>query len=150
VPHDHVFVTVEGGRAEQEELAVATLADGRYRSEVPPAMTVGLAVGDVFEIDPATFRPIVVERSGNLTVWLYLAESTEAVRDLAAASQELGGTAEGAALANRVFIFTIPIAATFPVIERLFNRFVDQHPGSEWMFANVFAEDGVTPLGWWT
>jgi hypothetical protein len=95
VPHDHVFVTVEGGRAEQEELAVATLADGRYRLEVPPAMTVGLA-------------------------------------------------------ANRVFIFTIPIAATFPVIERLFNRFVDQHPGSEWMFANVFAEDGVTPLGWWT
>src|SRR3954454_6501361 len=99
MPHDHVLVTVEAGRTDQEELAVRTLGSGRYRLEVPPAVTLGLAVGDVFEIDHETRRPIVEERSGNLTVWLYPAEATDAVRGLATAAEDLGGRLDGAALA---------------------------------------------------
>lgn len=113
-------------------------------------MADGLAVGDVFRVDQETRRPIVEERSGNLTVWLYPGEATEAARGLATDAEVLGGRLEGAALADRVFIFTLPVDATFPAIERIFNQFVDDHPGSEWLFGNVYADDGVTPLGWWT
>jgi len=49
-----------------------------------------------------------------------------------------------------VFIFTLPVDATFPAIERIFNQFVHDHPGSEWLYANVYDNDGVTPLEWWT
>jgi hypothetical protein len=150
MPHDHVLVTVQAGRTEQEELAVRTLGNGRYRLEVPSAMTLGLAVGDVFKIDDETRRPSVEERSGNVTVWLYPAEATEAAQRLTTAAEDLGGRLDGAALADRVFIFTLPVNATFPAIERLFNQFVDDHPGSEWLFANVYDDDGVTPLSWWT
>jgi len=150
MPHDHVLVAIEAGRADQEELAVRTLGNGRYRLEVPPAMTLGLAVADVFEIDQDTRRPVVKQRSGNLTVWLYPADATEAARWLTTAAEDLGGRLDGAALADRVFIFTLPVDATFPAIERIFNQFVHDHPGSEWLYANVYDNDGVTPLEWWT
>jgi len=61
----------------------------------------------------------------------------------------LGGTLEGSAHEDRVFIFTLPVTATFSAVEAVFNRFVEQHPESEWYFGNVYAADGVTPLGWW-
>ena len=147
--HDHVLVAVEAGRTVSEELAVQPLDNGRYRLEVAPAMADGLAVGDVFMVDQETRRPIVDERSGNLTVWLYPGEATEAARELSSAAEVLGGRLEGAALADRVFIFTLPVDATFAAIERVFDEFVADHPGSEWLFGNVYADDGVTPLGWW-
>jgi hypothetical protein len=38
---------------------------------------------------------------------------------------------------------------TFSAIEAVFNRFLEEHPESEWYYGNVYADDGVTPLGWW-
>ena len=76
--------------------------------------------------------------------------ATEAGRWLTTAAEDLGGRLDGAALADRVFIFTLPVDATFPAIERIFNQFVHDHPGSEWLYANVYDNDGVTPLEWWT
>jgi hypothetical protein len=35
-------------------------------------------------------------------------------------------------------------------IEFVFIEFVAAHPGTEWMFGNVYdPRDGVTPLNWW-
>ena len=31
----------------------------------------------------------------------------------------------------------------------VFKDYESSHPDSEWYFANVYADDGVTPLGWW-
>jgi hypothetical protein len=50
---------------------------------------------------------------------------------------------------DRIFIFTLPVAATFPIVEGLFSRFVADHPASQWLYGNVYADDGVTPIGWW-
>ena len=146
--HVHVLVRVEAGHDTREELAVAMLSGGVYRLVVPPALTLGLAVGDVFEIDAETSRPRVVERSGNLTVWLFPAGAEAGGSGVADEVEALGGTFEGVA-SSTVLIFTLPVAATFPAIEAVFEGFVARFPGSQWMFGNAYADDGQTPLGWW-
>ena len=147
--HDHVRVSVEPGSDVQEELAVIVLPEDAYQLVVPPALTLGLAAGDVFAVDPETSQPKVLRRGGNLTIWLHPHGAAEEARSLSDEVAALGGTLEGSAHEDRVFIFTLPVTATFPAIEAVFNRFVEQHPESEWYFGNVYAADGVTPLGWW-
>lgn len=70
-------------------------------------------------------------------------------REVSGEVDALGGTFDGSGYDDRAFIFTLPVDATFPVIEGVFDRFVEQHPGSEWLFGNVYSSDGFTPLGWW-
>jgi uncharacterized protein DUF4265 len=132
-----------------EELAPEEIGGGRYRLLLPPALAYGLAAGDVFEIDPGTLRPNVVRRSGNLTVWLYPGEAVAEARALAGEAQALGGVLEGSVPGDRIFIFTLPVAASFPAAEAVFERFVERHPSAEWRYGNVYGDDGVTPLGWW-
>jgi Domain of unknown function (DUF4265) len=148
-PHDHVLVSVEAGSSLTEELAVVALNDGTYRLLEAPAVTFGLARDDVFTVDEATLRPRVLTYAGNLTVWLYPEGATEEARSLADAVERIGGTLEGATSDDRLFIFTVPVAASFPSVEALFERFVAEHPDSQWCFGNVYAHDGVTPLEWW-
>jgi hypothetical protein len=147
--HRHVVVSVGAGEDMTEELAVEDLGDGRYRLLLPPALTYGLAAGDVFEIDAEMLRPNVVRRSGNLTVWLYAAEAVAEARGLAAEVEALGGVLDGSVPGDRIFIFTLPVAASFPAVDAVFEGFVEHHPSAEWRYGNVYADDGVTPLGWW-
>jgi hypothetical protein len=67
-------------------------------------------------------------------------------RELAAATHELGGGLD-AHTAN-IAGFHVPVSAGFPVIEQLFNDFVDERVDAEWMFANVYGDDGRA-LNWW-
>jgi uncharacterized protein DUF4265 len=148
--HDHVWVAFEAGDERKEELGVVVVGPDTYRLVVPPLFVFGLAVGDEFRVDPETHRPEVVRHSGNLLVWLYPAGA--AVVDTAAVVDEveaLGGTFEGGPDHGRILLFTIPVGATFPAIERIFDGFVAVHPSAEWLYANVYADDGVTPLRWW-
>lgn len=46
-------------------------------------------------------------------------------------------------------MFTVPVRAGFERIERVMADAVASHPDCEWYFGNVYAEDGVTQLGWW-
>ena len=146
--HAHVHTRVGPDSDVEEELAVRVLKDGSYRLVAPPSLTLGLAEGDVFVVDEETRRPRVLDRSGNLTIWLH-APPTSDVRVLAKKVENIGGVLEGLAHDDRVAIFTVPVAATFPVVEAIFNAFVDENPESEWYFGNVYADDGVTPLRWW-
>jgi Domain of unknown function (DUF4265) len=147
--HDHVVASVGPGTDVQEELAVGVLPDGTYRLLVSPALTIGLAAGDVFEIHEATLRTSVLRRGGNLTIWLYPQGASDDARRLSHEVDALGGTFDGSAQGNALLIFTMPVAATFSAIEAVFNRFLEEHPESEWYYGNVYADDGVTPLGWW-
>ena len=149
LPHDHVVVSVEAGSVVTEELAVSKLDDGTYHLLVPPALTIGLAKGDVFAIDAATMHPTVLRRGGNLTIWLYPAGALAEARALHQEIERVGGTFDGAVPSDRVFIFTLPVTATFPVVEAIFDRFVAEHPASEWYFGIVYADEGLTPLAWW-
>ena len=62
--------------------------------------------------------------------------------------KRLGGVLDGGI--ERGLVFTLPVSVGFPVIEDCFNRWVDEHPGWEWYFGNVYdPRDGITPLNWW-
>ena len=128
---------------------MTVLADGNFRLVVPPALTVGLAAGDVFAVDPASLRPQILRRSGNLTIWLYPAGANDEARQLEDQVEALGGTFDGSAHEDTVFIFTLPVNAGFPAIEAIFGRFVQACGRAEWHFGNVYADDDETPLGWW-
>jgi hypothetical protein len=133
----------------REELAVELLGNGTFRLLVPPAHTLGLARGDVFEVDAVSERPAVLRHSGNVTVWLYPGRYNQEALLLAPAANGLGGTLEGETAEGRLVIFTFPVRASFAAIEAIFEKFVSDHPQSEWLFGNVYADDGTTPLGWW-
>lgn len=132
-----------------EELLVDDLEQSRFRLLASPGLTLGLAAGDEILVDPSDGTFTLVERGGNLAVWLYTNEGMDdAVESVAAAISQLGGRLDG--LNRKLVVFTVPAATGFPAVEEIFYRFVDENPGSEWFFGNVYdPTDGVTPLNWW-
>jgi hypothetical protein len=146
-----VIIIVAGqkrsGEPSFEELLVDRLPDGRYRVAAAPGLANGLAAKDVISYDAGSREFAVVERGGNLCVQIY---GTHRVPDeLVAEVNRLGGTFDGATERNSVY--SIPVTATFPVVEKMFNEFVAAHPGTEWYFGNVYdPADDETPLNWWT
>lgn len=150
---DHVLVEVAAdrlpdGRIVRETLWVEPGGGGGYRLVKSPLVAKGLAVGDEFEIDASdrTFR--VTRRAGNLGVQLFMKpELTRDVFDnLVARVRALGGGLD--AHTDSIAGFWIPVDAGFPAVEQVFGEFVATHPDAEWMFANVYGEDG-RPLNWW-
>jgi DNA-binding MarR family transcriptional regulator len=175
--HIHVLVTVEAGSADTEEIGVLSLGNGIHAVVVPPLFAFGLAVGDEFRIDPDTGRPELTRRAGNVlrhrtrlalerapegqpclaqrevercAVWLYPDVASSAQRETVTADVvALGGTFEGAADDGRILVFTIPVKVGFPAIEAVFRTYVADDPGAQWLYGNVYADDGVTLLNWW-
>lgn len=134
------------GKPVLEELLVDDLAGGRYRVVSAPGLASGVAAGDVIAYDEQAQTFEVVERGGNLCVQVY---GTHRVpEEFVAEVNRLGGTFDGATERNSVY--SIPVTATFPVVEKLFGDFVAAHPGTNWYFGNVYdPADDETPLNWW-
>lgn len=137
------------GRVVKEVLWVELMQRGTYRLVRSPLVAQGLAVGDEFEVSAFDKSVRVVCHGGCLCVQLFMKpELTRDVsEDLAVRVHlELGGglDAHTASIAG----FWIPMSAGFPAVERVFGDFVAGRTDSEWMFANVYAEDG-SPLNWW-
>lgn len=150
VAHVHVVVSVGPDEPVTEELCVEVVEPEVYRLLVPPLLTVGLAPGDEFSIDHATQRPRVRHRSGRLLIWVYPGDTDpEHLASLADAVVALGGTLEGGPEHGRIVVFTAPVTVGFEHLEPVFEQFVREHAGAEWLFGNVYADDGVTPLRWW-
>ena len=109
----------------------------------------GVAGGDDIRVlnDDGKFE--VVRRGGNLAIQVFANDPVEPLRDeLAQQVAKLDGVLDGAI--EYGLVFTIPVAAGFQAIESVFNAWVDQHPGWEWYYGNVYdPSDGVTPLNWW-
>lgn len=135
------------GEPSYEELLVDRLPDGRYRVAAAPGLANGLAAKDIVAYDPDSREVAVVERGGNLCVQIY---GTHRVpEEFVAGVNRLGGTFDGATERNSVY--SIPVTATFPVVEKMFNEFVAAYAGTEWYFGNVYdPADDETPLNWWT
>jgi hypothetical protein len=133
------------GEPVYEELLVDPLGGDRYRVVASPGLVLGLASGDEIIAGPdQTFE--LATRGGNLSIHVYGPHSI--VNTLAPRIGALGGWLDGRA--PNLTVFTIPVSVGFPEVERVLNDFVGQHSGTEWYFANVYDEDGVTPLNWWT
>jgi hypothetical protein len=140
-------------RPSVEVVEAERLGPKQYRLLYSPGVVEGVAKDDVIELsdaDPKGFT--VVSRSGNLCVWFYFKETGvnrgpdgDRVR---AAVEHFGGVCDGGG--NRHLVFSIPVSFGFPAVELLFNEFVEQYPGSSWLFGNVYDPwNGFLPLGWW-
>lgn len=143
-------VELEAGRKSTgepvlEQVLVDSMGDGLHRLVASPTLVLGVAAGDTIERhEDGTFE--VKSRGGNLAVQVYgdhrLADTV--VSDV----WRLGGSLDGRATGATVF--TIPVAAGFQSVERIFNELTGRHPEMEWYFGNVYDPvDGVTPLLWW-
>ena len=147
--HLLLLVDVVNGKPMTEPVHVADLGAGRFRLLYSPGLVQGIAAGDEFRLRDDDGRFDVLSRAGNLALQVYSREPVGQLRAaLVARVSALNGTLDGAI--ERGLAFSVPLAAGFPAIEAVFNRWVEEHPGWEWYYGNVYSTaDGVTPLNWW-
>jgi hypothetical protein len=132
-----------------EPVHAVELGEGRFRLLHSPGCVEGIAAGDEFGLLDEQEAIEVTRRSGNVAVRVFGTEPLAPLAEgLVRRVAELGGVLDGQI--ERGMVFTIPVAAGFPAIESVFNEFVSSHPGTEWLFGNVYdPTDGVTPLNRW-
>lgn len=122
-----------------ERLPAKSVGDYEYVLAASPVLVLGLAAGDRIRARDGSFE--ILERGGNLAIQVFGAAPV-VIAQLREAVIELGGILDGQDL--KAAVFTVPVGAGFPAIERLFDA---SHV--EWYFGNVYEVDGVTPIGWW-
>jgi uncharacterized protein (TIGR02118 family) len=140
----------ETRRLGEEVLAVEPRPDGSVRLLHSPAFVYGIASGDVLAVDAKERRGYrILRRSGMLAVVVRFeseAERQAARHDLEARVASLGGTHDGGP--DRTLVFSVPVAAGFPAVERVFEEACGRTPGAGWYFGNVYGP-GERPLDWW-
>lgn len=135
------------GREVRESLLVEPVEGGLLRLVRSPGFVQGFAAGDLVRFDEQSHSITLVERGGNVAVQFFYKDVPDYV--LAHISQQVrmvaGGTVDGELDGLRVFTF--PVTVGLRSIEDFMNSFADLYQ-VEWMFANVFDEEG-RPLNWW-
>jgi hypothetical protein len=150
-PEQHLLLLIEyrKGHPIKEPVHVKALGANQFRLLYSPGFVQGVAAGDTFRLlnDDGDFE--VLSRAGNIAVQLFHTDPVEPIREaLTRRVEPLGGVLDGGI--ERGLVFTLPLRAGFPAIETLFNRLVEEYPGLEWYYGNVYdRQDGVTPLNWW-
>lgn len=132
-----------------ESILVDVLGENRYRVAASPGLTQGIAAGDEIELaaeEPSGYR--LLKRGGNLAIQLFWrgGDIKRCIREMEPRAEALGGRIDGET--PGLVVFTIPVAAGFPAIEKLFFDAEKQYPGSSWLYGNVYDPDGK-PLNWW-
>ena len=133
-----------------ESVLVEELEGNRFLVLASPGLLEGFAAGDEIELapqDPRGFR--VTRRGGNICVQFFWdGDLRDCAKDLEARAAELGGRLDGEGAT--LLVFTIPVAAGFPAIERIFYDAEKRYKGCTWMYSNVYdPADGKTQLNWW-
>jgi hypothetical protein len=142
-----------GIRQGEESLPVAVVGPARFRLLASPGFVEGLAAGDEFVLDDDVLLGYrVLERGGNLCVWLYFAQDVSEhgaeTDDVRRAVEGLGGWLDGGW--SRMLVFTVPLTAGFPAVDAALDAAVARIPGASWAYGNVYdPRDGATPLNWW-
>jgi len=131
-----------------ESVLVERIGPQRYLVLASPGLLEGFAAGDEIELAPGESSGYrIARRGGNVCVQFFwrAAESRPWLEPQVAA---LGGRLDGET--PGLLVFTIPVSAGFPAIERIFYEADKRCPGCRWMYGNVYdPADGVTPLNWW-
>lgn len=129
-----------------EELLVEHLRASRYRLLRSPGLVLGLAAGDVVEVQNGGFR--LIDRGMNLCIQIFSDSSlSELQRALDPQLGILGGRLDGQT--TRVLVYTVPVAAGFQSVERALREIVGKFPGAQWYFGNVYDPTDGRPLNWW-
>nr|HEX4318788.1 DUF4265 domain-containing protein [Kofleriaceae bacterium] len=135
------------GRPAYEHVLATPLEGRHHRIEKSPGLVLGIAAGDELDVrEDSTFT--VVKRAGNVCVQLFVTDNADRIRaTVEAGVVRLGGWLDGAA--TRELVFTFPLAVGLAAIEQFFDQLSTDDAECEWIFGNVYAEDGITPLSWW-
>jgi hypothetical protein len=141
--------TSSSGRPVFEEVLVADAEASRFQVLRTPGLVLGVARDDEISYDASTCAFKVEKRGGRVAVQLYLAATGHSEVAQLAAQLERAVTGSWDGLSERQAVFSFPAAAGFTAVETLLNEFVNLHPGVEWNYGNVYADDGTTPLNWW-
>jgi hypothetical protein len=146
----HVYIEkMSTGNIATEELPVFPVGDNLYRLAVSPGVTATMAKGDVIKFLSSELPAEVIERGGNVCVqviadYISYDEALEAEREI---EDILHGSWDG--WTERNIVFSVPVSVGFENIQRLF----DHYSGTKswvWCYGNVYEEDNVTPLNWWS
>src|SRR5258705_2136148 len=104
-----------------ENVLVEELGSGRYRVLATPGLLEGFAGGDEIELAPGN------ETGGNIGVQFFCrGNESRCVEDLEPKVNALGGCLDGES--PGLLVFTIPVAAGFPAIEKIFYDAELQYP----------------------
>lgn len=134
-----------------ESILVDVLGENHYRVVASPGLAEGIAAGDEIELAPEErlgYRHL--KRGGNISIQFFWHDGDikQALREMEPKAKALGGRIDGET--PGLLVFTIPVRASFPAIEKIFYDAEKRYPGSHWMYGNVYdPADGKTPLNWW-
>ena len=143
------IVQLVEGRRVSERLPVLEIGAGRYRLQGSPALLAGLASGDEIERENEEFW--LLKRGGNVCAQIVTRRCDDAVRAHASRLlKAIGGWLDGKMELDGkcVLVCTLPVMASFPVIERTLDEIARNCRAHGWMYGNVYDEDGE-PLNWW-
>src|SRR4029453_8122454 len=147
----HVCLLIEdrGGRPIVETVHAEPLGNGHYKLLHSPGLVQGIAAGDEFRFTGVNGAFEVLSRAGNIVVQLYADADVEPfAAEVDNSVRAIGGALDG--IVTRGMVFTIPVGVGFEAIERLFNTFVADKPGVQWIYGNVYVDaQGRVPLNWW-
>lgn len=143
----HIQLKINGSQG-TELVHAEHLRNNVYRVLASPGFVLGVAAGDEIELGPDG-RFQVRRRGGMIAVQLFSREPVLPFRSKLAneVRDQLQGALDGGI--ERGLVFTIPLAAGFSAITRLFDDFVSRHAGTEWMYGNVYDPATGAPLNWW-
>jgi hypothetical protein len=131
-----------------ESVLVTELGPMQYKLEHTPGMLLGLARGDEIRLLPEGGYELL-RRGGNLAVQVYFRTLPEGeLTHLAQRMGALPGTTFDAETPN-LAAFSVPAQTGFTAVEEVMDEFIARNPQAEWVYGNVYGEDGVTPLNWW-
>lgn len=140
------------GDVVHEQVLVERVSDGVFELVKSPGLVLGVAAGDhLFIAADGSFD--ILKRGMNVAVQLFGDDPAgNAISHIESVLSEgfrgIGGRLDGRA--DRLLVYTVPVRAGFPKIERVLNDAVARVQGVNWFFGNVYdIEDGVTPLNWW-
>jgi hypothetical protein len=139
------------GQAVIENVPAKKLNDQHwYELESTPAFVKDVARGDVVTVNPQAPGDFTLQtRGGNLAIRVLAKTSITSIRDaLTGELEKLGGQLD--IDSERILVYSIHVSCGFQAIEQILNKYV----GGEdcfWYYGNVYdANDGETPLNWWT
>lgn len=140
--------THPNGQPVFEQVMVSFKGEGQFQLLKSPMFVRDVARGDVIKPKADNSGEFeMVERSGQISVRVYVREDIEALeRELTPAMEKLGGSGE---IGNeRALVYSIHFAVGFKAIEELLNRYIDGDKAS-WVYGNVYHPQTGEPLNWW-
>ncbi len=147
--HIELLIEYRNGRAQKEPVHAEQIGEGKYRILHSPGFVQGIAAGDTVRLNSEDGSFEVIERAGNIAVQLFSETPfDDRKKDITQKVEGIGGFLDGAI--DRGMVFTIPLSAGFAEIERILGQILEEYPGTEWYYGNVYdPTDGITPLNWW-